>query len=106
VNENFRKKGEKRLKEFEINAGKCCNILNLLQETLDLEKKGGGNTFGAITYFLEIADVGEAYLLFEIISVLPKVYSTQIENTYVLCKTKMHFGKTQMCFANQNTFVF
>jgi hypothetical protein len=37
-----------------------------------LGKKGGGNTeralkngFGAIPYFLEIADVGEAYLIFE-----------------------------------------
>ncbi len=42
----------------------------------------GGNTervlkngFGAIPYFLEIADVREAYLIFEIISVLPKVCS-------------------------------
>ena len=85
----------------------------LCLEDTGLGKKGGGNTectlkncFGTIPYFLEIADVGEAYLLFEIISVLPKVYSTQIENTYVLCKTKMRFGKTHMCFANQNTFVF
>jgi hypothetical protein len=35
-------------------------------------KKG----FGTIPYFLEIADVGVAYLIFEKIIVLPKVYST------------------------------
>ena len=32
--------------------------------------------FGAIPYFLKIADVEEAYLVFEKISVHPKVHST------------------------------
>ena len=36
--------------------------------------------FGSIPYFLEIANVGEAYLIFERISVLPKVFSTNIPN--------------------------
>jgi hypothetical protein len=50
-------------------------------------KGGGGNTeralknsFGAIPYFLKIADVGEAYLIFQRISVLLKVYSTNRPN--------------------------
>jgi transcription elongation factor len=41
-------------------------------KTLDWEGEGGGgilnateNDFGPILYFLEIADVGEAYLIFE-----------------------------------------
>ena len=62
----------------------------------DWEKRGGGNTeralknsFGAISYFLEIAYVGEAYLIFEKISVLPKVYSTNRPNCL----------KTLKCFA-------
>ncbi len=54
MNENFRKKGEKRLKEFEINAGKCCNILNLLQETLDLEKRGGAILLARLHIFLKL----------------------------------------------------
>jgi hypothetical protein len=62
-----------------------------------LGKKGGGNTersqkncFGVIPYFLEIADVGDAYLLFEKISVvLSKAYSTNMP----------HRLKTQKCFA-------
>jgi hypothetical protein len=32
--------------------------------------------FGVISYFLEVANVGEAYLIFEKISVLLKVFST------------------------------
>jgi hypothetical protein len=58
--------------------------------------KRGGNTecalkklLGAIKYFLEIANVEEACLIFEMISVLPKVYSTN----------RPHSLKTQMCFA-------
>jgi len=46
-------------------------------------KKGGGNTepapkngFGAIPYFLEITNVGEAYLIFVKTGVLPKALST------------------------------
>ena len=34
------------------------------------------NSFGAIPYFLKTADVEEAYLVYEKISVIPKVYST------------------------------
>ena len=48
-------------------------------------KIGGGNTelaqkngFGVIPYFLEITNVEEAYLIFEIFSVLPKVYLTNM----------------------------
>ena len=87
-------------------------------------KKGGGNTeralkngFGVIPYFLEIADVGEAYLIFEIISVLPKVHSSNrphrlktqmcvakqkcvLQNTNAFCQSK------HICVLNQNTFVF
>ena len=64
--------------------------------------KGGGNTdgapkkdFGAIACPLEITIVAEAYLIFEKIRVLPKVYSDiqqayQIENTFesVFCNSK------------------
>ena len=60
----------------------------------------GGNTeralkngFGAIPDFLEIADVGEAYLIFERISVLLKVNSTNRPNR----------SETLKCFAKQNT---
>jgi len=73
--------------------------------------------FCAIPYFLEITDVGEAYLIFEIISVLLKVYSTNrphrlktqmcfakqkcvLQNTNVFCQSK------HICVLNQNTFVF
>ena len=42
-----------------------------------------------IPFFLEIANVGEAYLIFEKNSVLPKVYSAN----------RPHRLKTQMCFA-------
>ena len=64
-------------------------------------KRGGAilrahkKDFGTIPYFLEIANVGEAYLIFEKISVLPKVFSDiqqayQIENTFesVFCNSK------------------
>ena len=57
------------------------------QEDTGLGKKGWAilrvhkkNNFGAIPYFLEITNVGEAYLIFERISVLPKVYSTNRPN--------------------------
>jgi hypothetical protein len=53
-------------------------------KTLYWGGKGGGNTEGApkkdFGYFLEIANVGEAYLIFEKISVLPKVYSKNRPN--------------------------
>jgi hypothetical protein len=62
------------------------------------EIKGGGNTerapkhvFCAIPYFLEITDVGEAYLIYEIISVLLKVYSTNRPHrlkTQMFCQSK------------------
>jgi hypothetical protein len=65
--------------------------------------EGGGNTeralkngFGAFPYFLEITDVGEAYLLFEKINVLPKVYSTN----------RPHRLKTQKCFAKHYIYIF
>ena len=84
-------------------------------KTLDWEKRGGGNTectlkncFGTIPYFLEIADVGEADLLFEIISVLPKVYSTQIENTNVFWQNTnvfCHQTTLHLCFAIRLTIV-
>ncbi len=51
-------------------------VLVYIQCTLDWGGDGGGNTeralkngFGVIPYFLEIANVGEAYLIFEKISV-------------------------------------
>ena len=64
---------------------------------MDWGGKGGGNAeralkkncFGTIPYFLEITDVGEAYLIFERISVLPKVYSIN----------RPHRLKPRMCFA-------
>jgi len=82
-------------------------------ETLDWGKKGGGNTegakkkyFGAIPYFLEIANVGEAYLICERISVLPKVFSANIspnrlKTLPVFSKSVFakHFSKVfQKCF--------
>ena len=39
--------------------------------------------FGTIPYFLEIADVWEAHLIFEKISVLPKVYWTNMPNRWI-----------------------
>jgi len=71
----------------------------LLEDT-GLGGKGGGNTeralkngFGVIPDFLEIANVGEAYLIFVRISVLLKVYSTNRPNRL----------ETFMCFAKKNT---
>jgi len=53
------------------------------------------NGFGRIPYFLEITDVGEAYLIFETISVLLEVHFTN----------RPHRLKTQMCFAIHNCVV-
>jgi hypothetical protein len=67
-----------------------------------MEKKGRekycalNNGFGGIPYFLEITYVGEVYLIFEKISVLPKAkfnnQAQQIENTKVFCKTLKCFA--------------
>ncbi len=72
------------------------SLTKVSMEDNGLGKKGGGNAeqtlkkgFGAIPYFLEIANVGEAYLIFEKISVLPKVHSTN----------RPHRLKTHVCFA-------
>jgi len=55
--------------------------------------------FGAIPYFLEITNVGEAYLIFEKISRLPKVFSTNSPNRL---KTLSVFSKHFLFW--QNTF--
>jgi hypothetical protein len=64
--------------------------------------------------FLEIANVGEAYLIFEKISVLPKVFSTnspkRLKTLSVFSKHFLFWQNTfQKCFESvllQNTFVF
>jgi hypothetical protein len=85
-----------------------------VRKTLDWKKRGG-NTEGApkkdfatIPYFLEITNVGEAYLIFEKISVLPKLYSTNRPNrlktllkVFWQFKTRLKvfcFGKTLLKF--------
>ncbi len=72
----------------------CTVLPTMYQEDTGLVK-GGEYWTRTKKWFLEITDIGEVYLIFEIISVLPKVYSTN----------RQHRLKTQMCFANQNTFV-
>ncbi len=96
---------------------------------METTKRGGAilrkhknKDFGTIPFFLEIANVGEAYLIFERISVVLKVYSTNRPNRLktllkvfwqfktllkVFCfrKTLLKFicwacsGKTLLCFA-------
>ena len=76
------------------------------------EKKGGATIFfWAIPYFLEITNVGDAYLIFEKISILPKVchkQAQQIENTF---ESVLAIQNTFLIFFllglfMQNTFVF
>ena len=59
--------------------------------------------FGAIPYFLEITNVGEAYLIFEKISRLPKVFSTNSPNRL---KTLSVFFKTLSVLAKHFSKVF
>jgi hypothetical protein len=81
-------------------------------EDTGLGKKGGAilrvhkkKDFGTIPYFLEIANVGEACLIFEKISVLPKVYSTNRPNRLkTLLKVFWQFKTLLKWLLKQNTF--
>ena len=94
-------------------AGKNMFLYKLLQrwsrKTLDWE-----GALARFHNFLEIANVGEAYLIFEKISVLPKVFSTnspkRLKTLSVFSKHFLFWQNTfQKCFESvlpQNTFVF
>ncbi len=63
--------------EIKVLCGvKFLRNFTFLRNTEGTQKKD----FGAIPCFLEIANVGEAYLIFEKISVLLKVFSTNSPN--------------------------
>jgi hypothetical protein len=71
-------------------------------------KKRGGNTegaprkdFGAIPYFLEIANVGEAYLIFEKISVLPMYLTIRLNRLKTLLKVFWQFKTLLKVFCHK-----